>query len=202
MLGWVIFLIRDNEQMQSGDSVQYVNVPDFGYSQSVPQLSKGDRADLIDKLKPDLIIEVIRHRLMGELLQDNVWIKVPELQDRSLSEKGAWDLSNLMLGTANLNVSMSMLDDYEIKNRLKSICRTAQYLCVANWQKYRVINKSQLYFVNDILFTNGLVVLKHAQDAGFQMLLKGTVTENRMVSEPLSKPGLLSRLKRGILGGQ
>jgi hypothetical protein len=183
------------------DGVQYVNVPDYGYSQSIPQMPKGDRADLIDKLKPDLIIEVIRHRLMGEEFRDNVWVKIPALQARSISEVGAWDLSNLMLGTASLNVSMSMLDDYEIKNRLKSICRTAQYLCVANWQKYKIVNKSQLYFVNDIMFTNGLVVLKHAQDAGFQMLLKGTVNEQRMVSEQPKQPGLLGRLKRGILGG-
>jgi hypothetical protein len=191
--------MRQDEMQQD----QYVMMPqqDYGYSQSAPQALRGDRADLIDKLKPDLIIEVIRHRLMGEELRDNVWVKIPSLQARSLSEVGAWDLSNLMLGTASLNVSMSMLDDYEIKNRLKSICRTAQYLCVANWQKYRVVNKAQLYFVNDILFTNGLVVLKHAQDAGFQMLLKGTVTENRNISEQPKVPGLFNRLKRGILGG-
>jgi hypothetical protein len=47
---------------------------------SAPTVSqRNDRADLIDKIKPEQVIEMIRHRLMGEIFMNGKWIVVPGL---------------------------------------------------------------------------------------------------------------------------
>lgn len=160
---------------------EYIVMPPQGFSGGLPTMPKGDRADLIDKIKPEKAVDLVRHRLMGEELIDSVWQKVPALSDRALSEVGAWELSNMMLATATINTSISKLDDSEIKRRLLRISKTTQYLCITNWTKYGIKNTSQLWFVHEIVFTNALVVLKQADGASIQELLKGTVTENRNI---------------------
>lgn len=153
----------------------------------VPQMPRGDRADLIDKIKPDAIVEVIRQRLMGNELINNKWTPIPALKNNSLSEAGAWEISNLMLSSSSINTSISNLNNDEVKKRLLSLVTTAQYLCVSNWRRYGIHNSSQLYFVHEIVFTNALVVLKQADGASIQELLKGTVTENRNINSEQPK---------------
>jgi len=163
--------------------------PPQSFGGGLPQMPKGDRADLLDKIKPEIAVDLVRHRLMGEELVDGMWKKVPALEKRALTQVGAWELSNMMLATATINTTISKLDNTEIKNRLLRISKTTQYLCVTNWTKYGIKNTSQLWFVHEVIFTNALVVLKQADGASIQELLKGTVTENRNINsgEPQNK---------------
>jgi hypothetical protein len=160
----------------------------------IPQNARSDRADLLDKIKPELIVELIRHKLLGEDLVDGVWRPNPGLRQLALSEVGAWQVSNLMLGTASINTSISKLKDVEIKKRLLSIAKTAQYMCIAKFKLYNIMSTDQLHFVHEIVFTNTLVVLKQADEASIQELLKGTVQENRNINTDARKePGLIRR---------
>lgn len=166
----------------------------------VPQMPRNDRADLLDKIKPEVIIEQVRHRLLGEDLVDGIWTPVEALKKRALTAIGAWEIANLMLGTASINVSISKLEDYEIKSRIRGICRSAMLSCVVNWQEYGIKDSSQLWYINQIVFTNALVVLKQADDASIQELLKGTVTENRLVQSSPKQPSRMKRIMQGFLG--
>lgn len=178
----------DYQGQSQGQQDQGDYVPSYG----VPQMPRGDRADLLDKIKPDLLIEVIRHRLMGEEFLDGVWVPVKILRRRALSDVGAWEIANLMLSTASINVSISKLEDSEIKARIRRIARTAQIMCVSNWRDYGIREVSQLHFVNDVVFTNGFVVLKQAGGGSIQELLKGTVHEDRHIMSESKPP---SRIK-------
>ncbi|MGB7605130.1 MAG: hypothetical protein WBL93_06605, partial [Lutisporaceae bacterium] len=91
-------------------------------------------------------------------------------------------------------VSISKLDNDEIKKRVKGIARAAMISCVANWHAYGIKDSSQLWYINQIIFTNALVVLKQADDASIQELLKGTVTENRNISSEQKQPGRIRRI--------
>ena len=173
-----------------------------GYSipYGVPQMPHSDRSDLIDKIKPEAVAELIRHHLLGEELRDGNWEKVPELQDDALTVKGASDLSNLILATASINVSISKLEDHEIKRRVCAICETAIFMCASNWRKYGIKNVGQLWFINQIIFTNALVVLKQAHEASIQELLKGTVQESRLIQTQPKAPSRVKRIVQGFLG--
>jgi hypothetical protein len=177
------------------DDVQYQEGNEGGVL-GVPQMPRSDRADLLDKIKPESIVELIRHRLLGEDLVDGVWLKIPALKDLALTDVGAWDLSNLMMSTASINVSISKLNDDEIKARVNSLCKTVMYRCVAKWKSYGIKDSSHLWYINAIFFTNALVVLKQADAASIQELLKGTVTEMRNID---TRPKPAGRLRR-ILG--
>lgn len=184
-------MIQDDDQ-QRGNVMYVQDSPGLG----VPQMPRSDRADLIDKIKPDAIIETIRHRLMGEELLDGLWVKNPHLSDRALSELGAWELSNLMLGTASINVSISKLDDDEIKARARAISKSAIYNCVVFWKSYGINSRVQIRYVNQIIFTNALVVLKQADAASIQELLKGTVQENRNINSEVKPQSRLRQIFR------
>lgn len=167
----------------------------FNMPSSVPVPSRSDRADFIDKIKPEQIVEIIRHRLLGEEWINGKWEKISQLQQYALTDVGAWDIANLMLGVATINVSISKLKDFEIKRRLKRIARTAQIKLLSNWIEYGLRNTGQQDFIHEIVFTNTLVVLKQADEASIQELMKATVTENRNVNtEKKEKMG--DRIKR------
>lgn len=65
---------------------QMIGMPvDMGYSGPAPVM-RGDRADLIDKIKPEIVAELLRHRLLGEVEDNGVWVKKSAYADLSLSE--------------------------------------------------------------------------------------------------------------------
>ena len=182
-------------EYQDNQGQQYEEQPNYGYS---PIVQRSDKADLLDKINPDAIVEVLRHKMMGEEFINGGWVKIPELQGRALSRTGAWDISNLMLAASSQNVSLSKLNDHEIRERCLSIAKTAQLMCLRNWRDYGIKGTDQLNFVNDILMSNTLITLKQPENGGIRELLKGTTQEHRMHSTIDEKRGfsLFSR-KRG-----
>ena len=146
-------------------------------------VAPNDKADLLDKIKPDAIVEVIRQRLLGKELIGGVWKTNPELESRALTPIGAWDIANLMLGVSSQNVAISKLDDRTIRTRALSIAKTAQYMCLKNWKSYGIKGKDQLYFVHELVFSNTFITLKQPEGEGIRKLLMGTVTESRAVME-------------------
>lgn len=174
---------------------EFIAIPmGMGMGGGVPQAQKQDKSDLLEKIKPDLMVEVIRHKLLGEELIGGKWVKQAYLKDRALTEIGAWEISNLMLGVSSINVSISKLDDKEIKERLLRIAKSAQYMLVSNWKEYGLRNVSQQWYVHEIVFSNTLAVLKQADDASIQELIKGTVTENRNIQSEPKREGRLKRM--------
>lgn len=157
---------------------EYIEVPmqeqgSSGYA--VPQMAQySDRGDLIEKIKPEAMVEIIRQRLLGNEWKNGKWIPVQALKNRKLSEVGSWEIANLMLGVSSINISISKLDDREIKERAYRIAKSAQRMMLTNWKTYGVTTSSQFYYVHEILFSNTLAVLKQADAASIQELLKGT----------------------------
>jgi len=172
--------------MSKDEEIVYL---DAGQPQSVPQMQNFNKAELIDKIKPELMVEIIRHKLLGEEWLGDKWVKIPELTKRSLTSVGAWELANLMLGVSSINISISKLSDREIKERAYRISKSAQYMLISNWKEYGIKNASQLHYVHEIIFSNTLAVLKQADNASIQDLLKATVYETRTVSENKKESG-------------
>ncbi len=165
-----------------GNVAEDYDSPDNYGSYAVPQGMNQGKAELLDKIKPDVAVDAIRQRLLGKELIDGQWKIVPALQKRKLSEIGAWEISNLMLGVSTVNVTIGKMKDSEIKERLKRIAKTAMRMMITNWIEYEVKNVSQFDYVYQIVFTNTFAVLSQANDASIQDLLKATVFENRNVS--------------------
>lgn len=177
---------------------EYVTVPiavggGQGGGYPVPQMTNySDRADLIEKIKPEAMVEIIRQRLLGKEFLGNKWVEVPALKERKLTEIGAWEIANLMLGVSSINISISKLDDREIKERAFRIAKSAQRMLICNWRDYGVHNVSQFYYVHEIVFSNTLAVLKQADAASIQDLLKNTVRGNigdNMMMRPKESTG-------------
>jgi len=148
-----------------------------GYNYAPTARPPSDKADLLDKIKPDLIVEVIRNKLMGKELINGKWIDNKALKSRALTETGAWDIANLMLGASSQNVSLSKLTDPEIRARTLEIVRTTQRMLLKNWNEYGITGTDQLEFVHQIVFTNTFITLKQPQNGGIRDLIKGTTAD-------------------------
>ena len=135
-----------------------------------------ERADLLDKIQPTLIVDIIFHRLMGETEINGKWIKRAELQSRALTELGAWDIATLMTPVSSQNVSLSKLKDSEIRARALSIAKTTQEMCLRNWKEYGIKGTDQLRFVHEIVFSNTFITLKQPEGEGIRRMLKDTMT--------------------------
>lgn len=146
-------------------------------------ITKSDKADLLEKIKPDIIVETIRQRLMGKELRNGKWVQLEELKDRALTHKGAWDISNIMLGVSSQNVSLSKLDDKTIRERTLNLCRAVQRMCLRNWEEYGIKGADQLDFIHQIVFSNSLVTLKQPEGAGIQNLIKGVIHQQINTNE-------------------
>jgi hypothetical protein len=164
----------------------------------VPMVQRNDKADMIDKINPDVIVETIRHKLMGEELFDGEWKKTPLLKERALSELGAWDISNIMLGCSSRNVSLSKLTNDEIRARTLNICIAVQRMLLKNWKLYGIKGVDQFSFVHQIVISNTFITLKQQEGEGIRNLIKGTTHEQRLISnQEKQKKSFLSGLLRG-----
>lgn len=179
-------------------SDEYVTIPipvggggPMGGGMGVPSISPQQKAELIDKIKPEAMVEIIRNHLLGKRWDGNKreWVDVPELRERKLTEIGAWEIANLMLGVSSINISISKMKDKEIKERAYRIAKSAQRLLISNWRDYGIKNAAQFHYVHEIVFSNTLAVLKQADEASIQQLLKSTVHENRQVTGTIKEPG-------------
>lgn len=184
--------MMEDYQDQSAGQDQTYGAGYYGYQ------PKNDKADLLDKIRPEEIVEIIRHRLIGEEFINGKWTKIPSLQKLALSEVGAWEITTLMLPCSSQNVSLSRLSNDEIRERLINVADTAIAMCLSNHLEYNVKSTAQLQFVNELVMSNTLVTLKQPEHEGIRMLLKGTTHENRLVtSNQGSKQGFASSLFKG-----
>ena len=169
-----------------------------GYYYPPMAMPRNDKADLLDKINPNDIVEIIRHKLLGEENITGRWEKIKCLQDRALTEKGAWDIANLILAVSNRNTSISKLDDNSIRWRAKRIAQTAQTMCLNNWKEYGIKEASQLRFVNEFVFSIALITLKQPEGEGIRKMIIGTITESKVQSEQTQtdKKGLLGLIRR------
>lgn len=178
--------MADEFMYVDAETGQKVNVPSQSNNPYVPsgQTQRGDKADLLEKIRPDAIVEIIRHKLMGEEFDQNTkkWVTIEAMKGYSLTRLGAEMIANLMLGVSSQNVSLSNLNDREIKERVLSICKTAQYMALENWIEYGIKRRSQFYFIHELVFSNSLVVLKQPEGEGIRKLLAGTLSESRVYS--------------------
>lgn len=150
-----------------------------------------DKADLLEKIRPDLVVEIMRNKLLGMRYDENTkqWTRVKALQEFALTEIGAEQIANLMLSVSTQNTSISLLKDREIKDRVMSLCKTAQYMLLENWKEYGIKRPSQLNFVHEIIFSNSLVILKQPENEGIRKLLSGTIQEQRVTHQQERETG-------------
>jgi len=165
------------------------NIGQQELQQIYPQMSGGypmpdNKADLLDKIRPEETIEEIKQRLMGKEWDRTLekWVENPALKSIALTPIGASSLTNLMFPASTRTVSVSNLKDEEIKKRLLHLVKTAMKMCLDNWKEYGITSISQLYFVKEIVYTNTLVALKQPENEGIRRLLNSTISENRSVS--------------------
>ena len=159
-------------------------------SNYIPTLSKTDKADLLDKIRPERIVEILRNKLLGkeEDINGN-WVVKPELKKRALTETGAHDISNIMLGVSSQNVALSRLNDHEIRERTLSIVKTVQHMLLKNWKEYGIQGVDQLEFVHQLVISNTFITLKQPEHGGIRELIKGITQETRNVTETQEKKG-------------
>lgn len=182
-------------QNQSGNYELPSNEIGEPRSYAPPLAMPSEKADLLDKIQPNLVIETIFHRLMGEKEINGKWIAVPALQNRALTEQGAWDIATLMTPVSSQNVSLSKLKDGEIRARALSIAKTTQEMCLRNWKEYGIKGTDQLRFVHEIVFSNTFITLKQPEGEGIRNLLKNTMSAEIMPQQ--EEQGGLMNLFRG-----
>lgn len=167
--------------------------PGMYYPPATPHYDS--KADLLDKINPEKIVDSIAHRLMGEVFINGKWTKIDTLKKRALTKLGSWDIANLLLGVSSQNVSISKLNDKEIRERTLNVVKTAQYMCLKNWREYGILGQDQLYFVHQIVMSITFITLKQPEGEGIRKMLMGTIQESRVQSQtdmPMKKGGFLN----------
>lgn len=167
---------------------------DFYYEQPqpnyIPPMEKSDRADIIDKIRPEKVVELLRYKLMGMEGDDKGrWVLNETLQRNAISAVGAWQLSNLVLGVSNSSTPISKLNDKEIKLRAFHLTDTAIKMMLSNWRDYGINNISQIEYVADIIFSISFIVLKQPENEGIRRMITGTRSETHHVQETSEKRG-------------
>jgi len=161
-------------QQQMEEQPQEMNVP--------YPMQRTEKADIIDKIRPEDVVEKLKHELMGEEFVEGRWVPDPDLQAFSLSKRGAKAVAKWMLPVSSKNVAFSNLTEREIKFRVLSIANGAVDECIDNWMDYGVKSPTTLDYVWNAVFSNSLVALKQCQDNGMRRMMMSIITELSMQS--------------------
>ena len=124
------------------------------------------KADLLDKINPDRIVEDIKQRLMGREFdrKTKTWKVNPFLKENAVSELCANDMAILVLSVSNPNVSISKLNDKEIRRRAYSVMETAIKMLLAKWEEYDITNSAQIRYVAEIVFSIAFITMKQKRN--------------------------------------
>jgi hypothetical protein len=180
--------------MENQQQDEYIEVPYPQQYQGVPIPQRDSKSDFMEKIRPDPIVETIRHKLMGEELIDGKWVKIDYLKTFAISDRGAWEISNQMLSISSLNISISSLHDYQIRSRIKFLVREVMYLCLTNWREYNINDIGQLYYIKSMVIGNSIGVLHQALEGHTANLVKENVQEIRNINTERKEPGRLKRM--------
>ena len=157
------------------------------------------RADLLDKINPDKVVEVMKNKLMGRELDPKTrkWVDNPILKESAVTELCANEMCNLILSVSNANVSISKLKDQEIRKRAYSITCTAMKMMLAGWVKYGINNTAQMAYVIDIVYSLAFITMKQADNEGIRRMIVGTRSEIHSIQDSPEgqKKGLFGRRK-------
>lgn len=162
----------------------------------MPTIMPSEKADLFDKINPQDIVEIMKYKLMGyEFDRDKQqWYK-PEWS-KGINERGANEITTLMLPVSSKNVAISKLNDGEIRERTKAIHREAMLLCLRNWKQYDIKGPDQIGLISQIVVSNTFITLKQPENAGIRELIKGTTQESRVIQEAPEKKGVIGSIFR------
>lgn len=158
-------------------------------------MGRTDKADVMDKIRPEDVVERIKHELMGEEWNGEKWVMNPNLANVCLTEKGAKGVAMWMLPVSSKNVAFSNLTKEEIKWRVLDMANGAVEDCIDNWVDWGVHSPTQLHFVHSAVFSNSMFALKQAQDNGMRRMIQSIITELRSYSNfDAGKSGILAGL--------
>lgn len=163
------------------------------YRYAPPSQMPSDKADLLDKINPNQIVEELRNRLMGKKFEKGKWVDDFELRDERLTYIGAHKISVQLLSISNRNTSITKLNERQIRERALNKARTIQRMCLDHWEEYGIKSRSQLYSIHDLCFDIILIILNQPLDAGIQNLIKGTRSETASFGDHLAN-------KKGVFG--
>ena len=159
----------------------------------------GGRADLLDKINPDKIVNTIKNKLMGRELDSKTrqWKDNPILKVNAVSELCANEMCNLILSVSNSNTAISKLKDQEIRKRAYSITCTAMAMMLAGWVKYGINNTAQLRYIADIIYSLTFITMKQADNEGIRKMIVGTRSEIHSIQDAPEggRRGLFGRKK-------
>jgi hypothetical protein len=174
--------------------MQQPSTPQNAYYQPVIQAS--EKADLFDKINPQDIIETLKYLLMGYSFDRNKQEWYKNKWANGLSERGATEITTLMLSVSNKNVAISKLNDSEVRMRTKEIHKEAIRMALRNWKPYGINGPDQIGLISQIVVSNTFITLKQPENAGIRELIKGTTQESRMITESPERKGVLGSLFR------
>ena len=170
---------KEEEQTQQ-PSLQGVGTP---YYQ--PTIMSSEKADLFDKIRPDVIVETLKYQLMGFAFNKKTknWEQNPVMKGVALTELGATQIATFMLPVSSQNVAITRLNSQDITGRIKCLIREVMRSCLRNWKEYGMINPSHFHLVKSVVMSNSLVSLKQPENAGVREFIKGTTSEQRLIQE-------------------
>lgn len=191
---------KGNKELES-TSIGYDNPPQLqgvGTPYYQPTIMSSEKADLFDKIRPDVIVETLKYQLMGFSYNKNkqCWEKNPAMSKIALTELGATQIATFMLPVSSQNVAITKLNAQEISGRIQALMREVMRTCLRNWKEYGMITPAHFSLVKSVVLSNTLVTLKQPENAGVRQFIQGTTNEQRVISENQSSSGGLFGLIR------
>jgi hypothetical protein len=162
-------------------------------SYAPPLAMPSERADVIDKVQPKNVVEDIRQRLLGKEKVKGRWVDNPFMKERRMSEVGAWEICSLMTPASSQNTALTKFNSNQIKNRLLNIAKTAQFMCLRNWQEYNMKGVDKFWFVHEVVFTNSMASLNQPEGEGMRKFI-GSIGSGEIGYSPESEQ------PKGIMG--
>ncbi len=177
----------------SNDQTIMIPIPQQSSGGGVPLPQHQDRAELLDRINPMLVVDLARHMLLGEEYNGSSWVKIPALQNDSLTELGAWKIASQLHAVANLATTVTRYKEDMIRARLREMVKSVMIQLVGNFNQYGIKNVSQFYFVYNIFMGIAMAVLFQAGDGSIQALLSTIKSESTNINTDKKEPGRIRR---------
>lgn len=160
-----------NLQQQNIDAQHSLNAPYLLQSQQAVQ------AALVEQINPDRVLENIKLKLQGKIINNLTGEVVVEGQP-FMNEQGIFSMISIASSVINQNTIMSALNEKQIAKIMIRLGIDITNDLTVNWRVYGITDRSKRDMIEDIILNLAYPCVQRALNGGERRFLGTTTIEN------------------------
>lgn len=186
--------------MYTQEEMQQIGI-NAAIQQGTPAPTRTERAEFVDKIRVEPVLENIKHQLAMEYYDKNqeAWLEIPGCEDKRWSKFGINAILIKFTPMINVAVQGANISEELMLKRVFNFTESVLFDVGENWKEYGVKNEGMIIDIGEICMSISMSTWSQAKEGHTSRTWRETTVENRQIvtAPPEQKKGRISSILWG-----